>query len=125
MKVTINGEAFEWDPEHKPLSEAMALEKALGWRWQQFEDELQAGSARALAAFCWLVWHRNGRGVPWSDIEDGTVEINVEDCDFGAPQETEADPTQPGSGTATSPSTAASTSLPSASSASAPGSSGS
>jgi len=71
-KVTINGEVFSWDPARKPLSEALAIEAGLKCRYVDYETDLAAGSARALAGFIWLVWRRNGRDVPLEDTsEDG------------------------------------------------------
>ena len=75
-KVTVNGEIFDFDRDRKPLAEMLALEKAMDTTYGQWEEGLQAGSARALAGFVWLVWRRDGRDVKFSDIEDGTVEVN-------------------------------------------------
>jgi hypothetical protein len=108
-KVFINGEAFEWDSSRSPMSEALAIERALNMRYVDWQTELGAGSARALAGFYWLVWRRNGRDVPWADIESGDVEIDRatsyvegdasdEDEDpTGAPEEAPQppDPSQP------------------------------
>ena len=76
-KVTINGEVFAWDNSRKPMSEALALENGLKCRYVDWETDLQAGSARALAGFVWLVWKRNGRDVPLDDILSGAVEIDL------------------------------------------------
>jgi hypothetical protein len=75
-KVFINGEAFEWDTSRQPMSEALAVERALNMRYVDWQTELAGGSARALAAFYWLVWRRNGRDVAWADIESGAAEID-------------------------------------------------
>jgi len=93
-KVTINGEVFEWDFTRRPLSEALALEQALKCRYADWETDLQAGSARAVCGFIWLVWRRNGRDVPLDDILNGTVEVEL--ADFGIEEEEgESDPTSP------------------------------
>jgi len=93
-KVTINGEVFSWDPARKPLSEALAIEAGLKCRYVDYETDLAAGSARALAGFIWLVWRRNGRDVPLADILSGAVDIDLGDLDIEA-EEGEADPTNP------------------------------
>jgi hypothetical protein len=101
-KVTINGEVFQFDRARKPMAEMMALEKALGIPYGQWEHDLKAGSARALAGFCWLVWRRDGRDVPFSDIESGAVSIDLNEFDIeeDEPEDAAADPTPrvPGSG---------------------------
>ena len=93
-KVTINGEVFEWDPSRKPMSEALALETALKCRYADWETDLQAGSARAMAGFIWLVWRRDGRDVSLDDIVSGKVEIDLNSLSLEA-DEDEADPTIP------------------------------
>jgi hypothetical protein len=96
-KVHINGESFAYDRSHKPLSEMMALERALAIPYAQWEADLTAGSARALAAFCWLIWRRDGRDVPFADIESGAVEIDYNSIEFeldgDQKPEAETDPT--------------------------------
>lgn len=93
-KVTINGEVFAWDASRKPMSEALALENGLKCRYVDWETDLQAGSARALAGFVWLVWRRNGKDVPLEDILSGAIEIDLAGMSI-EPDGDEADPTSP------------------------------
>ena len=76
-KITINGEVFQYDRNSHPMSEALALEKALGMRYAEYEAELEAGSMRALAGFVWTVWRRNGRDIPLDDLLEGKVEVDI------------------------------------------------
>ena len=76
-KVTVNGEVFHWDASRKPMSEALAIENGLKCRFTDWENDLQAGSARAICGFIWLVWRRNGRDIPLEDILAGKVEIDL------------------------------------------------
>jgi hypothetical protein len=100
-KVRINGEAFSYDRSHKPLAEMMALEKALGITYGQWEAELAEGSARALGGFVWLIWRRDGRDVNFADIESGEVEIDLGAFEVEEDPEPE-DPTTRASGTGSS-----------------------
>jgi len=93
-KVTINGEVFEWDGSRKPLSEALLLEDGLKCRYADWETDLQAGSARALAGFIWLVWRRNGREEDLGKILSGETEIDLDGLSIEA-DEGEAGPTRP------------------------------
>ena len=77
-KVHINDEVFDYDTESKPLAEMIALEKALNVTYGQWEQDMRAGSARALAGMIWLVWRRDGRDVPFADIESGAVPVNYD-----------------------------------------------
>ena len=76
-KVTINGEVFQWDGNKTPLSEAIMVERDLGCRYAEYEQDRLAGSARAIAEFIRLVWLRNGRDVPLDDLLNGTVEVDL------------------------------------------------
>ena len=93
-KVTINDEMFDFDTQKRPMTEALALEEALHCNYVQWEADMQAGSAKALAGYVWMVWRRNGREVPIEDILNGTVEVDVAGLKIEA-DEGETDPTNP------------------------------
>ncbi len=76
-KITIGDRTYDYDGGKKPLAEALEIEKALGVRYAQYEEDLQAGSMRALAAFIWTVLHRDGQPVTLESILDGSYEIDV------------------------------------------------
>lgn len=76
-KVNVNGEVFDFDFGHKPMSEALALEAALSMRYADWETELAAGSMKAMAGLVWLVWRRGGRDVKLADILSGDVEVDL------------------------------------------------
>lgn len=99
-KVTINGEVFEWDRSKRPMAEAIAIEQALHCNYAVWEDDLRAGSARAMAGLVWLVLRRNGREVPIEDILSGVYPVDLNEMDFGA-QDGDADPTSPSPGDST------------------------
>lgn len=108
-KITINGETFEYDRARTPLSEAIMVEKDLGCRYEQWQQDMQAGSARALAEFIRIVWLRNGRDIPLADIESGAVEVDLSSLNI-EDDEVEEDPKSssvpdgtPGTGDGTSP----------------------
>jgi hypothetical protein len=97
VKVTINGEVFEYDPDRKPMSEALAIEAGLGMPYAAYEEGLRAGSAKSVAGFIWSVWKRNGRDVPLADILSGKVDVdlNALDIDAGDAEGDETGPTTP------------------------------
>lgn len=90
-KVRINGEYYEFDQADRPLHEAIAIEKTLGIRYAQYQDDLVEGSARALAGFIWLVLRRSGKDVPFADIESGAYQVDRDD--FRIESDPEPDPT--------------------------------
>ena len=118
MKVVVNGEAFEWDGTKALMSEALAIEDVYGRRYAEWQSDLNAGSAKALAVLAWLIWRRDGREVPFGDILDGTADFDLAEMLESmaeAAKEAEAaaaDPTAP-SAPAGTPGTETSTSEPS------------
>lgn len=99
MKITINGEHFDFDGSKKPMSEALAVEKAWGRRYAEWEQELAAGSAEALCVFAWIVWRRDGRDVALADILEGKTDFDfgefMRSLNAGAAAEGEAEPGPP------------------------------
>jgi hypothetical protein len=76
VKIVIAGETFDYDNARRPLSEALAIEKAWGRRYAEWEAELMGGSAEATAVLVWVVYRREGRDVPLADILEGTVDFD-------------------------------------------------
>ena len=120
-KVTINGEVFEFDQTRKPMAEALALEKALGMPYGQWEEAIGQGSARAMCGFIWLVWRRAGRDTELKDLLDGTIDIDLNAIEIAEDGDAPPDPTSTGPGPAASPTTGTATSPRSAASTSARG----
>ena len=100
MKIVIGGESFDYERK-RPMSEALAIEKAWGRRYAEWEAELAAGSAEAVAVLAWVVWRRDGRDVALADILAGTVDfdyLEVLDSLSAAAQEAERGEEGPTSG---------------------------
>ena len=76
MKITVNGEAFDIDLAHVPMSDALAIEREWKRRYAEWEGELYAGSAEAVAVLVWLLWRRDGREVPLEGILSGEVDFD-------------------------------------------------
>jgi hypothetical protein len=77
MKVILNGEAFDFDGLSMPMSEAMALEKAWGRRYAEWQAELEAGTLEAFCVMAWLIWRRDGRDVELRDILEGRADFDL------------------------------------------------
>ena len=106
MKITIDGITYDYDNTRRPMSEALAIEKAWGRRYAEWETELIAGSAQAAAVLVWLIWRREGREVPLDDLLSGKTDFDYSEMlrslrDAGAEAEAE-DPTG-GAGISTAP----------------------
>jgi hypothetical protein len=77
MKVVINGEPFDWDATRAPMSEALAVEHVYKRRYAEWQEDLAAGSAKAMCVLAWLIWRREGRYVEFADIIDGKVDFDL------------------------------------------------
>ena len=95
MKIVLGGETFEFDGAKHPMSEALAMEKAWGRRYAEFESELAAGSAEAFCVLAWIVWRRDGRDVKLPDILDGAVDFDMAEFAGSWAQPDGPDPTVP------------------------------
>jgi hypothetical protein len=99
MKITLNGETFDYDQNRQPMSEALAIEKVYKRRYAQWQEELTAGSAEAYCVLAWLIWRREGRDIPYEDIIDGKVDFDFMEmlssgaADAGTVAEAGPDPT--------------------------------
>lgn len=104
MKITINGETFDYE-QVRPMSEAVAIERAWGRRYAEWETELTAGSAEAAAVLAWVIWRREGRDVPLEDILTGKTDFDylemLRSITTATAEAAAADP--PGAGTGTAP----------------------
>lgn len=83
-KVWINEELFA-DEGETGLVDAVALEEATGMTYARWQVALNEGSAKALAAYAWLLWRRAGKQVAFADVLDGTVPLNLEGMRFDVP----------------------------------------
>lgn len=101
-KIRIDGEYFEFDRDHKPMSEMLVLEKELGTTYGLWEDGLAKGSAEAMAGLIWLVWKRNGREKPYAEILASDINLGdlaIEDDAAGPTDPTPAALSSTGDGT--------------------------
>ena len=122
MKITIAGTVYEYDGTKTPMSEALAIEGVYKRRYAEWQEDLSAGSAKAMCVLAWVILRRDGTDVPFDDILSGTFDFDLNEMltSMAAAAEAEqaeapTDPTvspapagTPGTGTGTSPSSPAS-----------------
>ena len=77
MKVVLDGESFDWDAAKAPMSEALWVEHVYKRRYAEWQEDLAAGSAKAMCVLACLIWRRDGRDVPLDDLLDGTVDFDL------------------------------------------------
>ena len=132
MKVTIDGQVYEWDGSRGPTSEALWIEHVYKRNYGQWQQDIAEGSARAFIMLACLIWRREGRNVDtaFADVIEGRAEFDIDEmvrsmaesamAEEAAAKKAQAgeDPTipggssgpdgSPGTGTAISPSSPAS-----------------
>ena len=95
------------------MSEALAIEHVYKRRYAEWQQDLEAGSAKAICVLAWIVWRRDGRDVPFEDIISGKADFDLAEMlrtmaesaqaeaeaaeAEAAEAESEPDPTIPGS----------------------------
>jgi hypothetical protein len=119
VKVTLAGEAFDYDASKQPMSEALAIEHVYKRRYAQWQQDLGEGSAEAFCVLAWVIWRRDGRDIPYQDILDGTADfdllelltsVNASAVQAAAEEQEEAGPTTGDPAPDGTPGTAAGTS---------------
>lgn len=92
------------------MSEALAIEHVYKRRYAEWQEDLAAGSAKAMCVLAWIIWRRDGRDVAFEDIISGKADFDLVEMlttmDSSAQAEAKAaedeaegepDPTIPGS----------------------------
>jgi hypothetical protein len=103
-KITVNGETFDYEGRKQLTHEALWIEHVYKRSYSQWQDDLSAGSARAMCMLACLLWRRDGRNVDtaFQDMLDGKIEwdlnemlVSIMEGALAAQQEAEAeaDPT--------------------------------
>ena len=59
------------------MSEALWVEHVYKRRYAEWQEDLSAGSAKAMCVLACLIWRRDGRDVPLQDLLDGTVDFDL------------------------------------------------
>ena len=77
MKIVLGGETFEYDGSKAPMSEALWVEHVYKRRYAEWQEDLSAGSAKAMCVLAWLIWRRDGRDVPYEDITSGKADFDL------------------------------------------------
>jgi hypothetical protein len=101
VKIVLGGETYEYDGTKAPMSEALAIEHVYKRRYAEWQQDLAAGSAKAMCVLAWVIWRRDGRDVPFEDIIDGKADFDLLEMLTSmaeaaeAEKAAEADPTPP------------------------------
>jgi len=79
VKITLNGEVYEYDGSKPKVSEALAIEEAYGRRYVEWQADMQAGGVKALCTLAWFIWQQHGRDMTVPDGQGGNRPVTVGD----------------------------------------------
>lgn len=79
MKITVDGQVYEYDAAKMLNTEAIALQKVTGMRVAEWTKALQEGDAYAMTGLVWLLFRRNDRDVAFDDVEFDIGALEIED----------------------------------------------
>jgi hypothetical protein len=81
VKVTIDGQVYEYDGTKGPVSEALWIEHVYKRNYGQWQQDLAEGSARAFIMLACLIWRREGHDVStaFQDVIDGKIEFDIDE----------------------------------------------
>jgi hypothetical protein len=94
MKLTVDGEVFEFDAAKITNVEGMAVEKATGLLYNEWARAVDAGSMLARTALVWVVRKRLDPALKFDDVVFTTLDIAEDDADASDPGEP-ADESEP------------------------------
>jgi hypothetical protein len=87
LKLSIDGNSYEYDPDTITLREGMELENSTNQTVDQFVKGLSEGKAKAFLSLFWLARKRNGEDkLKFSDVDGSYASINVETVEAETPE---------------------------------------
>jgi len=95
VKITVDGQVYDYDPAKMLNTEAIALQKVTGMRMTEWTTALTEGDAFALTGLVWLLWRRNDRDVSFDEVEFDIGSIDLQDDEPAPEVPTEADEAAP------------------------------
>lgn len=79
MKLTIDGQEYDFDPDSLTNKDAAAIEKATGSTFNAWIDALNSGSITALTALVWTIQKRTNPALRIDDVEFRLADVAPEE----------------------------------------------
>lgn len=80
MKITVEGQAYEWDEESAENTDIIAIEDATGLTVAEWSEALARGSMRAVTALVWMLRRNNGEpDLALTDVRFRVGSIAIDD----------------------------------------------
>lgn len=86
MKLTVDGEAFEFDAARMTNVEGMAIERVTGMLFVEWTKALEAGSMLAQTALVWVIKKRREPSLRFDDVTFEMASIEIEDDEESDPK---------------------------------------
>jgi len=93
VKVTIDGQVYEYDGAKAPMHEALWIEHVYKRNYGQWQVDLAEGSARAFVMLACLIWRREGKNVDtaFADVIDGKIDFDLKEMSESLYESAEAE----------------------------------
>lgn len=88
MKVTVDGQVYDYDANRLMVREAMELQQRTGMNLSRWQVGLQEGDPQAILGLVYLVKQRAGEKPVWDEVDFdlGAVEIEDDEADEPGPK---------------------------------------
>lgn len=81
MKVTVDGQVYEYDANRLMVREAMELQQRTGLNLSRWQAALQEGDPTAILGLVYLIKQRAGEKPEWDAIDFDLAAVEIEDDD--------------------------------------------
>ncbi len=79
MKITVDGNVYDFEPDSMRNDEAILIEKQCGVTFKQWGELLQEGSIMAMTALVWIIQRRETSGLAFDDVRFQFSGLEVEE----------------------------------------------
>lgn len=81
MKVTIEGQVYNFDRTLVRNKHYIVLERATGMTTGEWEQALEKGSVLAITGLVWLVLQQDGQSIDFGDVDFDPRQVDVDFSD--------------------------------------------
>ncbi len=79
MKITVDGNTYDFEPDSLRNDEAMLIEKQCGVTFKQWGELLEQGSILAMTALVWIIQRRENSALEFDDVRFEFSSLDIED----------------------------------------------
>jgi hypothetical protein len=85
MKISVDGNTYDFDAESMRNDEAMLIEKQCGVTFKQWGELLEQGSVLAMTALVWIIQRRENPALLFEEVRFEFSSLEVEEAPVVVP----------------------------------------